>query len=484
MKYDLLQLIRDNIPILKDNTTLNDLVNTFIKDECRKVKDYGDGNSLILDSGNSKNLYMLDYYQIYGEVNKYVIKLNKKINPFETKEILFHIKNKNEFNIVYYAYETSESYNILKTYKLEFYKDKIIKGDIGFWLYDRNIEQIEDFSLLIADLENDYEPSEYDFNDFKSIQTNIYNNSRILPDFYLTMELDTNKNTANIDMDGKVSNISDKVENINIIMMINTMLEEVSSRNYYTDDIKDKLSMFGSLKLIEDVLAKLKEEKLIKTDTEKISDALKFYLQTTALMDKVRSGWDEKHWNVRKERLESIAEHTFKTIMLAISIYSEYDYRNINIYKVIAMLSIHELGEIKIGDITCFDGETLDSKEERELIAYKEVVASLTNKNDLISLYTEFTEKITPEAQFAYLCDKLDCDVTAKIYEDDGYNHLDDQENNPAYNSPRVQEILNSGFNTVADCFIEYDVPKYENDENFMKVLRYVQKNNIRKLGD
>lgn len=39
----------------------------------------------------------------------------------------------------------------------------------------------------------------------------------------------------------------------------------------------------------------------------KLKNAMRFYLLATQLKYKIRSGWDEKHWNVSKERIESIA---------------------------------------------------------------------------------------------------------------------------------------------------------------------------------
>ena len=72
-----------------------------------------------------------------------------------------------------------------------------------------------------------------------------------------------------------------------------------------------------------------------------------FYVLCNTLKNVVRSGW--KIWNVKKERLESIAEHIFGTQMLAISMWSEYDY-DIDIKKVLTMLAVHETEEIIIGD--------------------------------------------------------------------------------------------------------------------------------------
>ena len=55
----------------------------------------------------------------------------------------------------------------------------------------------------------------------------------------------------------------------------------------------------------------------------KLKNAMRFYLLATQLKYKIRSGWDEKHWNVSKERIESIAEHVYGTCILAISLDSD-----------------------------------------------------------------------------------------------------------------------------------------------------------------
>jgi len=63
----------------------------------------------------------------------------------------------------------------------------------------------------------------------------------------------------------------------------------------------------------------------------KEKNVVEFYVLCSTLKNVVRSGW--KIWNVKKERLESIAEHIFGTQMLAISMWSEYNY-DIDIKKV------------------------------------------------------------------------------------------------------------------------------------------------------
>ena len=56
----------------------------------------------------------------------------------------------------------------------------------------------------------------------------------------------------------------------------------------------------------------------------KEQNIIEFYLVCNKLKNIIRTGW--KNWNVKKERLESVAEHIFEVQMLAIAMYSEYQY--------------------------------------------------------------------------------------------------------------------------------------------------------------
>ena len=70
----------------------------------------------------------------------------------------------------------------------------------------------------------------------------------------------------------------------------------------------------------------------------KEKNVIDFYVQCNKLKDIVRTGW--KDWNVKRERVESIAEHIYGVQMLAIAMWSEYKY-DIDIMKVITMLAVH-----------------------------------------------------------------------------------------------------------------------------------------------
>lgn len=208
---------------------------------------------------------------------------------------------------------------------------------------------------------------------------------------------------------------------------------------------------------------------------EKLRNSMRFYLLATQLKYKIRSGWNKTHWNVSKERLESIAEHVYGTCILALSIDSEFK-TDLDINKVIKMLVLHELGEVIIGDITPFDNITPEEKMKREHEAMKAVIGNLVNQQEFLSLLIEFDAKQTKEAIFAYQCDKLEADIQAKVYQDMGcQNSLDEQENNVVFKSDKVQQMIKDGAKTAFDIWYEWDKSLYYDDEDFARLLDYVR---------
>lgn len=212
---------------------------------------------------------------------------------------------------------------------------------------------------------------------------------------------------------------------------------------------------------------------------ERIEEAIKFYLYATSLKEKIRSGWDENHWNIKSERLESIAEHVYGTCILAISLDSQFDF-GIDLGKVLKMLVIHEIGEVLIGDITPFDNVTLEEKQEMEHEAMLNILGGLCKRDELFELLLEFDEHNTKEAKFAYLCDKLEADIQAKVYQDKGMQRsLDDQINNVVFKSKRARDMVENGIDTAFDIWYEWDKSKFEDSPIFSGVLEYVKTHNM-----
>ncbi|MBR3153078.1 MAG: HD domain-containing protein [Clostridia bacterium] len=213
----------------------------------------------------------------------------------------------------------------------------------------------------------------------------------------------------------------------------------------------------------------------------KIQETVRFYLLATQLKYKIRGGWDNNHWAVTKERLESVAEHVYGTCILALSIYSNFEV-NVDINKVLKMLVLHEIGEVIIGDITPFDNTTPEEKLEKEHEAVRKVLGDLVKKEEYYSLLVEFDAKETKEAIFAFHCDKLDANIQAKAYQDEGYqNPLDAPINNAVFKSNRLKKAIEDGAKTVFDAWYIYDKYLY-NDEIFSNILEFIKENNTQEI--
>ena len=193
-----------------------------------------------------------------------------------------------------------------------------------------------------------------------------------------------------------------------------------------------------------------------------------FYVICNKLKSLIRSAW--KIWNVSKERLETDAEHVYSVQMLAIAMWSEYEY-DIDLTRVLNMLAIHELGESVIGDITMFEKNAKD-KETIEHEAVHQLLSGLLSGEEIEELFLEFDSHSTKEALFAFQCDKLECDLQAVLYDEEGYVDLNNQEVNIAKNDPYVKELLDSG-ESFKNMWIKFSLSKYPYDENFKKIEEY-----------
>ncbi len=199
----------------------------------------------------------------------------------------------------------------------------------------------------------------------------------------------------------------------------------------------------------------------------KEKSVIEFYLMCNKLKRVIRTGWQD--WNVKAERLESVAEHIYGVQMLALAMKSQYQY-DIDISKVIKMLAVHELEEIFIGDLTLFQ----ISKEEKDILGHEavsKVLKDLIDRQEIKSLIVEFDERKTREAKFAYQCDKLECDLQSRVYDTNAEVPLDaeSQINNSAYLNEDVQDLLAQG-KSFSQMWMQFGRNRYPYDENFKKV--------------
>ena len=192
----------------------------------------------------------------------------------------------------------------------------------------------------------------------------------------------------------------------------------------------------------------------------------------------IRKGWER--WNISALRVESVAEHIYGTMMLAIAMHSEF-YKEINIDKVIKMLAIHEMEEIRIGDITPFDNVEVEEKRTMGKKAVQKLCNNIELGYEYEKLIEEFENGETKEAKFAKMCDKFEADLQSKVYDESKCFDLTSDKNKNNLEDSRIKNMTNKGINTVSGYFIGNDYNKY--DAIFKNMADYLKDNNIGDFG-
>ena len=121
-----------------------------------------------------------------------------------------------------------------------------------------------------------------------------------------------------------------------------------------------------------------------------------------------RSGW-KMH---RIANPESVAEHSYAVSLLAL-LFAAPD---INLLRAVTLAISHDIQEILTGDYTPHDPILPEEKHKLELQAINEISVSL-QEPDLISRFTEYEEKESPEARFVKDLDRADAVLTACYYD-------------------------------------------------------------------
>jgi putative hydrolase of HD superfamily len=107
------------------------------------------------------------------------------------------------------------------------------------------------------------------------------------------------------------------------------------------------------------------------------------------------------------ERQENSAEHSWQIAMLAASLAS-YAEPGVDMNRVIAMLLVHDIGEIDTGDTMVFVEGGWDERKAAELAAVTRIFSILPEPqcSMFLDLWREFEKAETPEARFANAADR------------------------------------------------------------------------------
>ncbi|WP_292009908.1 HD domain-containing protein [Chryseobacterium sp.] len=137
----------------------------------------------------------------------------------------------------------------------------------------------------------------------------------------------------------------------------------------------------------------------------KIRKEIDFILAVDALKNVQR-----RNYNADDSRRENTAEHSWQIIILAQILFPyAKNKEQIDLLRVIRMLSIHDLVEIEAGDTFLFDEKAMIGKFERERQSARNIFGILDEplRSEFFDLWIEFEEEKTPDAVFACAIDRI-----------------------------------------------------------------------------
>jgi putative hydrolase of HD superfamily len=107
-------------------------------------------------------------------------------------------------------------------------------------------------------------------------------------------------------------------------------------------------------------------------------------------------------------RRENTAEHSWHLALFAM-VLREYAVEDIDVWRVVQMLILHDLVEIESGDTPLFDAKGALDQAERESLAAEKLFGLLPRQQgaDMRATWEEFETAKTPDARFAKALDRL-----------------------------------------------------------------------------
>lgn len=197
---------------------------------------------------------------------------------------------------------------------------------------------------------------------------------------------------------------------------------------------------------------------------------LEFYTIANNLKNIIRTGWKEV--GIPAEKIETVAEHVYGCNILAICIMGEYKL-NLDIQKVLKMLTIKELTKSTTEEISVINGKNNLEKNRNIILA---ITDKLLSKEELIDIYDEYISQETKEAKFTLYISKFESDLQAKLYDINGdfklENAIEDIKNFPEDLKSKILPTIEN----ASDGWLQYNRTYYNDSEIFMSLSKDLQK--------
>ena len=138
---------------------------------------------------------------------------------------------------------------------------------------------------------------------------------------------------------------------------------------------------------------------------KRLKQQIGFILEADKLKNVIR-----RNYLIDDSRRENTAEHTWHTILTALLLFEYAENKHeLNLLRIVRMISIHDLVEIEAGDTFMFDEEANKNKFDRENQAAKKMFTLLPydQGKEYYDIWLEFEKEETPDAIFAASVDKI-----------------------------------------------------------------------------
>ncbi|MEN7431279.1 HD domain-containing protein [Chromobacterium sp. TRC.1.1.SA] len=110
---------------------------------------------------------------------------------------------------------------------------------------------------------------------------------------------------------------------------------------------------------------------------------------------------------LNSDRYENSAEHSWQIALLASSL-APYAVEAVNMDRVVAMLLVHDIGEIETGDTIVYAEGGWEERKAQELACVTRIFGMLPAEQGqrFLALWNEFESAETAEARFAHAADR------------------------------------------------------------------------------
>jgi len=138
-------------------------------------------------------------------------------------------------------------------------------------------------------------------------------------------------------------------------------------------------------------------------DRHRLNNQLSFLIEIDKLKGVLRQSY-----LVNAEQRENSAEHSWHIAMMAL-ILSEHSEEEVDLFRVVKMLLVHDIVEIDAGDTYCYDELGLSDQMVREKQAAERIFGLLPEDQayEIFELWKEYERHDSPEAKFAAALDRL-----------------------------------------------------------------------------